>query len=85
MLSVVFYIAALLLCIVILSLIPGINILFRPIIDGIGRLVPVLFISLSSYLLWFIKLIFKSHMDIVYHLTHKESKINYERMIDDEE
>ena len=53
----------------------------RPLLTGIGNIVVWVFTESISWVIYVIKIIIKSHTDLIFHLQHRKSEIVAEEKI----
>lgn len=70
MMTIWFWVAAVILTLAVLSWIPGVKVLVNPVIGMITKLVEEVFKHSAGYVIWLSKLIVVSHIDLFRHLTH---------------
>lgn len=71
-LTVLFWVVAVVLVLTIAMRIPGLEVFLRPIIGSMAKIMEFVVTSLSSWALWIVITIVRAHRDLIQHLTHKE-------------
>jgi multisubunit Na+/H+ antiporter MnhE subunit len=60
----------------ILDAVPGVNLIVRPVLQGLFKLLGLVFGSLGAWVLWLAKAIWRAHADVINHLTHSRLDID---------
>lgn len=76
MATILFWIGAFLLLLVLLSFIPGLNNLVKPIIDVVFSLLKATFVESYAFFIWGIKAIIDAHQEVLRHFVLPPEKID---------
>jgi len=76
--TVIFGFSVFLIAIFILSVLPGIREIFRPMLVGLGLVTTAILKGSIVYILWGFKQLIKSHQLIYIHLTSKREELDVE-------
>ncbi len=83
--SILFYTGLILAALILLSFVPGLKHLVRPIIDSTWKMLQATFVGSGAWFIYGIKLILVSHIDIIRHLTLSKSTLDPVAAVRDEE
>jgi len=74
--SLLFYAGGAILVLIVLSFLPALKHLVKPVIESIWKAIQFIFTESGAWVIWLAKMIFRSHLDIVKHLIHSKEHLD---------
>ncbi|WP_018234279.1 hypothetical protein [Thioalkalivibrio thiocyanodenitrificans] len=74
--TILFYAAVLVSALILLLFVPGVSTMVKPIVDGIGKGVLAVLGAKWAWVIWIVKIIWRSHVDLIRHLVLPEHKLD---------